>query len=514
MKKGSEIQFDDEDDEIVKEEEKAQKEVKIKENQDAAAKMEEKPEEPEEKVRVIQEGQKPLSEKIYIKFEIDNPQSVYYVKDVITGKFWIESTYKVPTLLKTLDIRLKENWQERTKKGWEQRKLILETYPIREKIRISPGQVRIFEFKCNLLNPWDIKTGVNVKDWTLSLGVYNKTGKHPILCYPYEDAQYFLPIDETSIYRGGMEKPIELKVDPEVAREEINKKAVIKDKPVEPEDKTIVIQDNQKALAEKIYVKFEIDETQDIYYLNDEITGRFWIESTFKVPTLLKTVDIRLKENWQEKTKKGWELQKSIIETYPIEEKIQIQPGQVRKFEFTCILISPWDHKSGDNVKEWKLSLGFYTKTGKQSILCYPYEDAQYSMPIDEETLFRTDRNKEEEAEAEELLEAKFITNKCPKCGWTLSSTATRCPMPTCGWDKEKEEKKRSLEEKAQERENTQKRVGEILEEITVIEEEIRKIDKNFWDKLITQEQFLATKTQLYEKLGALQGELSVLQGQ
>lgn len=265
----------------------------------------------------------------------------------------------------------------------------------------------------------------------------------------------------------------------------------------------------EEKLPDRLYIQFTIENPQEVYYLNDEISGVLKIESTFEKTAKIKFLDIWLKENWEEQKKGEWLPQREILERFGLEEKFKIAPGESKEYEFSVPLSSPWAVKEGEEIREWKLSLGFYYREGKQEILGYPYENAQFTINIDKDNPIRPQKKEEVSIEV----------NKCPKCGWILSQNAEKCPIPTCGWNKAEDIQKQKEEMKAQAKADAKKaniqkheRIDELLKEIPEVERQISDVDQRYWDKSISQEEYMKEKTALYEKLGTLQGELEKLQ--
>ncbi len=107
--------------------------------------------------------------------------------------------------------------------------------------------------------------------------------------------------------------------------------------------------------------------------------------------------------------------------------------------------------------------------------------------------------------------------NKCPNCGWVLSAKAVKCPK--CKWTKEesipKIEPAKEISPKKSfflEKDQKNKEIQLINQEMAKLNTELEEINKKALDNLITQEESMELKNKLFEKLGELQGKLSILQ--
>ncbi|MFO8020025.1 MAG: hypothetical protein R6U96_15475 [Promethearchaeia archaeon] len=102
--------------------------------------------------------------------------------------------------------------------------------------------------------------------------------------------------------------------------------------------------------------------------------------------------------------------------------------------------------------------------------------------------------------------------NKCPECGWILSSSAQECPK--CGWSEEGKEEQEKEEEKPKKLSHKEKleKKREIEEKISNLQQEVKELDQRFFNKLIEQEPYVKKKSKLYEKIGALKAKLESLE--
>lgn len=108
-----------------------------------------------------------------------------------------------------------------------------------------------------------------------------------------------------------------------------------------------------------------------------------------------------------------------------------------------------------------------------------------------------------QEEEAIEDEEPTVVENKCPKCGWILSSSAAECPR--C--------KAEELKAKKQAEESSKvNQIEKLNKQIQDIQKQIGQIDNQFSSNQISQEEYMQKKTALYEKIGSLQGKISSLQ--
>jgi len=122
----------------------------------------------------------------------------------------------------------------------------------------------------------------------------------------------------------------------------------------------------------------------------------------------------------------------------------------------------------------------------------------------------------EEEEEEETAVESAIKINKCPQCGWILSSTATKCFK--CKWDGEATKIEKELEEELREhmaqiqpKSANLTEIGNLKQKITEVEEKIKEIDERFAELLLPEKDYIEKKTSLMIRLGELQGKLSIL---
>jgi len=118
-----------------------------------------------------------------------------------------------------------------------------------------------------------------------------------------------------------------------------------------------------------------------------------------------------------------------------------------------------------------------------------------------------------DEVEPSEIGKAEVSLNKCPKCGWILSTHATKCVK--CGWSEAEAED--AIKEPVQPKEAPPQKLTPleqkdlINKEIAKIHQEIDEANEKFTKQEISQEEYLRLKNELYETMGELQGKLSLL---
>lgn len=114
----------------------------------------------------------------------------------------------------------------------------------------------------------------------------------------------------------------------------------------------------------------------------------------------------------------------------------------------------------------------------------------------------------------EDLVEMETNINKCPECGWILSSSAEECPK--CDWSKAKESAKTEVSEQEEAQkvtpEELRKKKEKLDEQISELQQEIKELDQRFFNKLIEQEPYVEKKNTLYEQIGALQAKKEALE--
>lgn len=147
-------------------------------------------------------------------------------------------------------------------------------------------------------------------------------------------------------------------------------------------------------------------------------------------------------------------------------------------------------------------SLKISSKDKKKVAAVLKYvEEAQYAK-------FEDDSKEKESEKAKESETPTPTVNKCPKCGWVLSSNATECPR--CKISEEKKEEKPE-EKKISVLEQTQQEIKKLNEEIFKIQEKIGELDSQFSNQQISQEDYLNKKNYLYTKMGEIQGKIEIL---
>jgi len=137
--------------------------------------------------------------KIYVRYEIDNPKSIYKPLDEISGTFWIKNRGEKEKKLKKVEIRLVEWYYivnlEVKKYFWVPRRNFLNTYPIDKGNPLKVGETMTFNFKIQLPKKWKPRNKHNVKDWHLVLGFFQKTGLAATVGADHETGNFVLPIE-------------------------------------------------------------------------------------------------------------------------------------------------------------------------------------------------------------------------------------------------------------------------------------------------------------------------------
>ncbi len=118
-------------------------------------------------------------------------------------------------------------------------------------------------------------------------------------------------------------------------------------------------------------------------------------------------------------------------------------------------------------------------------------------------------------------------TNKCTKCGWVKSSAASKCPR--CGFSlsttsttpTEEAEDKIVVESKTPEpspssyaiASDTNDEIQKINNNIAKLYQDLENLNHKYYiDSQISEAEYLKQKNDMFEKLGELQGQLSILQ--
>ena len=95
--------------------------------------------------------------KIYVRYKIDTPKSLYKPLDEINGTFWIENRGEKDKKLKSIELRLIEFFYKLTHPGkhavWDIRMNTLKKYPIDKGKTIQSNETIQYGFKIYDFNP-------------------------------------------------------------------------------------------------------------------------------------------------------------------------------------------------------------------------------------------------------------------------------------------------------------------------------------------------------------------------
>jgi len=123
----------------------------------------------------------------------------------------------------------------------------------------------------------------------------------------------------------------------------------------------------------KVYCSYEIKDPKDILNPNDEIEGKFFIESQEKKDKKLKKATVKIVEVYQEKVitkdadgnevKNYYDRQKDMKKV-DVATKETLKSGEKKEFDFKIKMPGTWTRKKRNKIKDWHLVLMFMQKTG------------------------------------------------------------------------------------------------------------------------------------------------------
>ncbi len=140
-------------------------------------------------------------EKIFVKYEINNPKSQYQPLDEISGTFWIENRDEKDKKLKIVEIRVVACFYKLSSttkySTWEPRINVLTKFPIDKGKEIRSGEILKYNFKIQLPKKWKPKTRKTNKDWHLTLGFFQKTGLIATNGADRQTGNFIIPVEHS-----------------------------------------------------------------------------------------------------------------------------------------------------------------------------------------------------------------------------------------------------------------------------------------------------------------------------
>ncbi len=129
-------------------------------------------------------------------------------------------------------------------------------------------------------------------------------------------------------------------------------------------------------------------------------------------------------------------------------------------------------------------------------------------------------KEKELVSKEESFVDRGVTSNKCPKCGWILSLTSTKCPrcgestvLAGSGPEKMSEEPLSTTKPSSPPKYDVNVEIEKINQDIAKLYQSLDELHKkHFVDAQISENEYIDLKSKMFEKLGELQGKLSMLQ--
>ncbi len=122
----------------------------------------------------------------------------------------------------------------------------------------------------------------------------------------------------------------------------------------------------------KIHCSYEIKDPKDELKPNDEIEGKFFIESKDKKDKKLKKALIKIVEIYSEKIIthregeeiKTWKDRQKDLKKFEIVKGETLKSGEKKEYDFQIKMPGTWTNKKKNKIKDWHLALFFIQKTG------------------------------------------------------------------------------------------------------------------------------------------------------
>lgn len=330
-----------------------------------------------------------LISRVMHHFKITDRKDIYHFNDSIKGIYTLENVDDNSIKLKTIEIHVAEFYQNsvqqkfpsstpglfETRDVWKFDTKTLNKKILEKGVVLNPSEKIEIEFSIDLPSKWVPKKSEKVKDWGLGLFFYHKEGKELSLGGQIEKSAFLIKVGGTapSILSSAIEFEERGFLPPAIlaALEEY-------------------LEGSDKFENSDLYKKMKKEKLDEV----DKIR--------------LKTEKIKAKK--EAKALKDQKRRDKVLQR------------QIK-------------HKTNDD--EYGI-----TKDLKKSRKKWISEDGtRFDKELDalmEERELReakeAEKEKAELAKIKEEFDIKPVTNKCPKCGWILSSAADKCPR--CQWVK------------------------------------------------------------------------------
>ena len=185
---------------------------------------------------------------------------------------------------------------------------------------------------------------------------------------------------------------------------------------------------------------FEIFEPNSIVNPNAVVIGCFSIQNKEKREKRIKQLEIQLLESFKKFSGivpsiwGSWDRKTKVLDSWIIEERIRIEAGNFRKFNFKIKLPNTWEPKKGKNFQDWHLSLNFLAKIGSKSLplaqcVLPVYKSSRppsYTIPLSTNSTYEIPKKQNTSGEYV-VTEMKF----CSFCNEKIRKQAIYCEF--CG---------------------------------------------------------------------------------
>ncbi len=142
----------------------------------------------------------------------------------------------------------------------------------------------------------------------------------------------------------------------------------------------------------KIYCSYEIKDPPDELHPNDELEGKFFIESKDKKDKKLKKAIIKIVEVYREKIIsrnaegeeiKTWKDREKDMKKFEIVKGDTLKSGERNEYDFKIKMPGKWTRKKKNKIKDWHLALIFIQKTGMVASPGADKDTAYCVLPIE-----------------------------------------------------------------------------------------------------------------------------------
>ncbi len=141
----------------------------------------------------------------------------------------------------------------------------------------------------------------------------------------------------------------------------------------------------------KIYCSYVIKNPPDVLHPNDDIEGKFFIESKAEKDKKLKKALIKIvevywkREKVQDKqgTKKVWRYHEKDLKKFEVAKKEILKPGEKKEYDFRIKMPGSWKIKTKKKFKKWHLALMFMQKTAIIASLGVDRTAAYCVLPVE-----------------------------------------------------------------------------------------------------------------------------------